>query len=307
MGTDDVTPDTNDGVTVDIDEDIVGVTKQNEKFQKSYHTMASDRRMIKFRTGGINAAGGKPLIPASNSHVGVVATQWGSAATTVGDHATISINNFNTPLAFVSTITWVTPTGISDVRHPSGHKTLVQDGYDTYLVRAQYYQIFCKWNGVNNINETWIVAYKFDTDAQASNPLHTDSVVNTETWLDLQASPGFVWRRFGCQSDDPSIPLSGIINIDVPDVVDLSFKHHKSSATTTDTSIDDFKGVLNDSSASPVLEVFLHILAFKTVKDGVNYRTPVANEMTLEIRCTTEVDVWRKQANSEFMDIGDDV
>lgn len=180
-------------------------------------------RMLAFRTGQINAAGGRPIDPRTIKHKAVVASQWVNSATTAGDHMTFRVNNFNTPLEMATTTTFALQSTISVGRHPSGHAELIQDGYDTYQVLSTHYEFTCNWMGAaTEPFEDYIFAWKFDSDSQSTNPAFPATINTTEVWLDLQASPGWTWRRFSKHlAGRSSWPSGGVIKINVPSVYQL--------------------------------------------------------------------------------------
>ncbi len=262
--------------------------------------------MRSFRTGAINAAGGKPLDPEKKTYRCVVATTLISSITTAGDHGVFSVGNYNTPVRLTSTTTFATPAGISTARHPTGHVHLIGDGYNTFLVKKSHYRIYCWWNGVDRPNENWIFGYKFDHNGQSADPAFVNDVTTVETWLDLQATRGWVWKRFSCSQDNRSLPCSGIVNINIPDYVKLAIRMHAND--TAQFTIDDLQGVIADSSATPALFVSLHIVAFKIAGGaGIAVATPVIGDIHLDIRNTLTVSVWKAQDADEIMDEGDDV
>ncbi len=259
-------------------------------------------RQLAFRSGNINAAGGKPIDPSHFTHRSVVAAQFHNSAVTAGDHMVFNIANFNTPLKFQSSTSYTVPVGISSDRHPSGHVELIQDGYNTYQVMKSHYRMDVSWRGSTNQTIDFIVGYKFDNDFQTASPVWTASVVTTENWLDLQASPGWVWNRYGCDAQGTRKSW-GVINIAIPSVPALVKKFK--DMTTTQHTPNDYKGVIADSDAAPVSTCALHIVAFIIQKIGIPAALN-AGEIMTSIRCTQSVRVWKNQVGAEFIDEGDD-
>lgn len=180
-------------------------------------------RQLAFRTGQINAAGGRPIDPRTIKHRSVVAAAWVTSATTAGDHMTFRVNNFNTPLEMANSLSFTTWSGVSDDRHPSGHAELTADGYDTYRVLSTHYRFSVNFMGTTSEpTEDYVFAYKFDASSQVAVPAMPATIATGEMWLDLQASPGWVWRRFskGFGNNHP-YKAGGVINIDVPNVYKL--------------------------------------------------------------------------------------
>ncbi len=267
--------------------------------------MPSRKRMRSFRVGAINAAGGKPRDPESEVYKCVVASHVVSSAVTAGDHCTLDVMNYNTPLNMVNTTTWGVSTGIAAGRHPSGHVDVLAHGYNTYLVLKSYYQIFLRWNGLPHDGVNWVFMYKFNTDATSNTPALTASLVTAEIWLDLQASEGWVWKRFSCNPADNWLPSSGMININVPDCVKLGIRLHASQVGSF--TIDDLQGTVADSTAGPNNNIFLHLMWIRIPLDGVDHSAPaiVAGDVKMEIRCTQTVKLMKDQGLVELIDEGD--
>lgn len=258
----------------------------------------------RFRTGFINAAGGRPLTPQSKTYRCVVATQWGCSGTTAGDHATINPCNYNTPLQKVSSTSWTVPTGISDTRHPSGHDHILADLYNTYLVKDAHLRIDIWFNGSNKVGNNFVIGYKFDSDSQSASPAFPATVATTEVWLDLQASPGWVWERFGCVIDGDR-KTHGVMNIRMNNLPALTIATQKNVATTQFTT-DDLLGVIGDTANAPAVSTFLHIVMINLENDGIPAAMS-ANSVVLSMRMTQTVKVWQKQEATELIDEAHDV
>ncbi len=262
------------------------------------------RRQLAFRTGQINAAGGKPIDPRTIKHRSVVASQFIASGTTAGDHMTFIINNFNTPLKMATTTTFANPASLSNVRHPSGHVELVQDQYDTYQVLKVHYRWDVAYTGPNNLPEDWVFAYKFDGDSQTTNPAFPASGNTTEVWLDMQASPGWIWKRFSkATNGGRELKNGGVININVENTYDL-IKSFKSGVVTQFEYPADYRGVLEDSDVAPAAQAALHICLFSIATNGV----PVAHETSdfhVACRCTMTTLCNKFMDTSEIIDIGD--
>lgn len=262
-------------------------------------------RQTAFRLGMINAAGGRPLVPQKVYHRSVVAQQFGtSAGTTAGDHISFSIGSWNTPLNPANNTTWVVPVGISGVRHPSGHVDLLADKYDSYRVTKGHYHITIDWRGANRAQSQWYFMYKFDNDETTATPALPNTVATTEVMLDIMASSGWQWRRFSCLSaQEGYLPSGGIIDINVPNVVELTMKHNES--TLSDLTVHDLNGLLADSTNVPNTEAFLHIIVLVDEKDGIAAAMNL-NDIVMIIRLTQSVTVWQDQTSVELVDPGDD-
>ncbi len=262
-------------------------------------------RQIAFRTGQINAAGGRPIDPRTIKHRSVVASAWEPSATTAGDHMTFRVNNFNTPLEMATSTSFTNQSGISGVRHPSGHVELVQDGYDTYQVLSSHYRFYVQFAAsTSEPDEDYVFAYKFDSDSQSAVPAFPATNATQEVWLDIQASPGWVWKRFSKHYGGGQLLKSGgIINVDVPNVYDL-IRSFRTGVVTQAEYPADYRGVLADSNAAPVAQCVLHICLFSINQQGAP-RAHVTNDFFLTCRCTQTVLCNKLQDSTEIIDIGD--
>lgn len=257
----------------------------------------------RFRTGAINPAGGKPLTPLSKTYKCVTATQWLNSGGTAGDHGVIIPCNYNVPLRLTSTQTFAVPIGISSNRHPSGHSHIVADGYNTYLVKDAHLRIDASFHGSNS-PDNWIMAYKFNTDGSAGLPNFTASVVTTEIWLDLQASSGWVWQRYGCDRTGDR-KTHGVTNIKMNNLPALTIASQANTSTAQFTH-DDLMGVIESGTASPAVVTFLHIMIFRIKQSGIVTAFGTSDVM-LSLRMTQNVKVWQKQNQEELIDNGADI
>lgn len=269
-----------------------------------YAGRASKR--TRFRVDDVNAAGGKPLAPQVKEYQCVTATQIHTSNAKVGDHAMYDIAAYNTPLDMVDTLSFVEPTGISAVRHPSGHQAIILDGYDTHLVLKSRYVFHVKFHGSNvstpvaDRNKRMVFAYKFSLDPTVDDPAFPATVATTEAWLDMQASVGWKWKMMPCDWDtgDPKA-----IVVDVPNVVQMMKIMRKNQVTQL--TMGDFTGVISDSSVRPVAGVLLHFVLFLTDRLGIP-ATMGTGWASIGVRCTQTVRVWKAQAADEMIDEGDD-
>ncbi len=267
------------------------------------------RNRLAFRTGDLNAAGGKPLNPSIKTYRCVTANIFGVTATTAGAHGVFIVNSYNTPTALASTVNWAQQSGVSGLRHPSGHTEVLADGYDTFLVLKSNYHIWVRWAGVSrtlNLDE-WVFAYKFDSNGQTAIPAFPVTLATTDTWLDIQQSPGWVWKRFTSDLTNNTTPLKsgGIFNINVPDVVRMGIKLNEN--TVAQFTMDDLQGAIADSAAVPAVVFALHFVVFLLDKDG-DPEILVANDILMDVRCTQTIKMWKAQTSDEIVDMAlDDV
>ncbi len=271
--------------------------------RQNFFSMPKRSRTLAFRTGQINAAGGRPIDPRTIKHRSVVSSQWIASTVTAGDHMTFRVNNFNVPLEMASTTTFANAGSLSNDRHPSGHVELVEDNYDTYQVLSSHYRWELDYMGGLDETEDIIFAWKFDGSSQSTNPAVPATAASTEVWHDIQASPGWTWRRFTKNYNTPR-PSGGVININIPSCYDL-IKSFKTGSTTQFEYPADYRGVLADSTAAPVAQCILHVCVFTIATDGIP-AAHVVGEIMLSCRCTMTVLVNKFQDTSEIVDIGDD-
>lgn len=216
---------------------------------------------------------------------------------------TFRVNNFNVPLEQASSTTFTTVGALSTSRHPSGHVELVQDAYDTYQVLDVHYRWEVKYCGPTSLSEDFIFAYKFDADSQSAVPAFPASDATFEVWCDIQASPGWVWKRFGKNHSSATRPTWGVIEINVPSCFKLINEFNTGSKVQFEYPAD-YRGTLEDGTGAPVAQCVLHICLFNISQNG----SPEANAITdflLECRCTQTVLCSKKQDSTEIIDIGD--
>lgn len=261
----------------------------------------------RFRTGDVNAAGGRPLNPRTKEYRCVTAGTFLCERNTAqsGGHIVFTPSSYNCPVRMNAVLNFTEPTGINAARHPSGHQAIIADGYDTFMVKSAYYAFKVQWTAANAPARNWVVAYKFDTNLSATAPTWPIGVQNTETWLDLQASPGWVYHKYGCDRSGKGLPTHGHFNVKIPDVPGLTIKLQKNTATTQFTT-DDLIGTIADSTTTAAVNCFLHIIVFMLEVDGIVAQWTDL-DIWLDVRCTQTIKVWQKIEADEFIDEGDDV
>ena len=166
--------------------------------------------------------------------------------------------------------------------------------------------MFVRWMGANRTEDEWVFAYKFDSISQSTVPAFPVTVATTETFLDMQASTGWVWERFTADTLNTTTPLKSgrIININVPDVPKLVVKLNAN--TVAQFTMDDLQGTIEDGTGAPTIGGFLHFCCFLLDKDG-DPEILVASDIVLDVRCTQTVKTWKAQGSDEMIDGGDDV
>lgn len=215
----------------------------------------------------------------------------------------IAVNNFNTPVAFANNTTFGL-SGTATGRHPSGHVQLLVDGYDTYEVLRSEYQFDVEWQGADRAGAYGVFAYKFGSlSVTTSEPIFTAGAVTNETWLDMQQSAGWVWKKFGTvRNGDRKTFFSH--KIVIPNVRKLV----RAIAEPGDNLLitpGDFRGALVDSAAGPLSTAFLHVVAFIATKANAPTQLLI-NDIVIDLRCKQTVRVWKNIATAEMIDEGDD-
>lgn len=256
----------------------------------------------RFRTGGVNAAGGRPLKKPVKVYECVTADDWYCSDTTSGDHGCIAPSNYNTPLKISGNTTWTT--GGAGDRHPSGHQTMVTDNYTTVQVLDADLRIHAVYCGATLLDTEIVLGYKFDSDATTTTPAFTAGTATTEHWLDLQASPGWVWNRMGCNhTGGHGMKTYQDVHIKMKNMPSLTTSLFKNTAITQFTN-DDLKSVIADSDAGPLLAARLHIVVFAIRSGGVPAAL-AANAVWLQMRLKQRVRCWTLQTHARLVDEGD--
>ncbi len=215
----------------------------------------------------------------------------------------MSVGNFNTPVAFANNTTFAL-SGTAAGRHPSGHIQLLQDGYDTYEVLRSEFKFDVQWQGADRTGAYAVFAYKFGSLAiTTSEPIFTAGAVTNETWLDMQASARWVWKKFGTSADGDRKTFF-THTIVIPNVRRLV----RAIAEPGDNlliSPGDFRAALGDDSVGPLSQAFLHVVAFIITKANAPTQL-ITNDIVIDLRCKQTVRLWKNIATAEMIDEGDD-
>lgn len=262
-------------------------------------------RQMNFRTGSINAAGQKNREGGTIIHKSVISNVFGTSATTSGDHIVFLINNYNTPTTPAASTTFGA-IGLPSQKHPSGHVGLIADGYDAVEVLRRHYRLEGSWRGASRVGSVAVLAYKFsDSNTSATEPIFTAGAITNTVWLDMQQSPGWVWKKFGTIHNGGGRKTFAVMHVDIPNVRKLV----RELSEPVDLLIIDpgnYVSVLTDSTAAPAVTAFLHIVMFILDKDG----TPDAltlNDMNLEMRINDVSRVWKVIDSTDMIDEADGV
>ncbi len=261
--------------------------------------------LSKFRSGNINAAGGKPIVEAYKSYKCVTAARFGNNNTAgeAGMHVAFELGNYNTPLTFAGESGTLVAVGLTMDRHPSGHVEVLARGYNRYRVMRSHFLIDVSYHGADQVARDYIVAYKFSTTSAVTEPAFPDSVATTEVWLDMQATRGWVWKRFGMYRLAGARPSRGIIQIKINDLIPLTYT--MLGAGTGDIEPNDLQGTIADSTAGPLVTLFLHLCIFKLDANSIPAVFTATNNFSVDIRCTQTVRIEKVQDTDEMIDEGD--
>lgn len=262
----------------------------------------------RFRTGDKNAAGGRPFNPQTKTYKCVTADTWFSdndGGNVCGSHIIFHIGNYNAPLGLVAEKAWTKAVGLAAYRHPSGHLEVVADKYTAYLVRSVLYDVRIQYTGATAYDLDWVFAYKFSDEADETEPAFPITVAATEVWLDMQASPGWVWFRQSCNHDKLKDGCVLETKISVDDVPKLTIAMNNADSSVAFT-IDDLKGPVGDTAIAPTIDTRLHMVAFKLDRDGIPGVT-IDKDFWLNIRCTQTVSLYKNINTTDMIDEGDNV
>ncbi len=149
----------------------------------------SDARLLRFRTGRINAAGGKPHTPLTTTIQAVAACQLECTSITCGDNAIFNINRWTTGADPESTTFTKGGSANHNFRFPTGHVEMVADGYDRVEVLSAYYTFNIRYIGTSNAAKDFVFAYSFAKDVNTLIT-HTAGDPGVDNWLDMANSRG---------------------------------------------------------------------------------------------------------------------
>ncbi len=254
--------------------------------------MSSRRRQLRFRTGQINAAGGRPIAEKSRVVKTVTAANFSVSATTAGDSGTFGLTQFGEPSDMQSSTSF-TQNGTAD-NHPSEHPQMVLN-WDTARVLSSMYRFDVRFVGTDAANKDFVFAYKFGSVATA--PLvFTAGTVTIDNWKDLRQSRGWVWHRFsGTQSGGSVYPSQGRIEIKVPNV-----KRLVQGLFDVEIEDSDLESVVTDAAAVTTVRAYLHVVIFTI--DGVAFS---AGDVVTDVTVYQRVLLKRAIAADEMIDEAD--
>lgn len=268
--------------------------------RKGHRRKASkrDRYLMKFRTGNIAPAGGRPFTPNSKGYNCVTADQIAVSATTAGDTGCYDLTAYNQPANLITTTSF---TGGSTERHPSGHSTVRAQGYDTARVNSGYYKFDVRFIGTSAVDKDFIFAYKFSQSSTVA-AVFTAGAATIEVWNDMRATKGWVWKRFsGTESGGSVHPSQGTVNVRIKSVPKLVFALNKTD--TAALTVHNLQTTIDDLDVTDTADVraFLHIAVFTI--DGTAFGV---RDVVIDVTVYKNVTVFRAEAGPEMIDEGDE-
>ncbi len=266
-----------------------GYRRRYRRRRNSYRRKRRNRQM-RFRTGQINAAGGRPVTPHSRTVATVTAGNLLCTGTTCGDNAAFNIVDWSAPAdPEVSTFS----IGGTANNHPSGHVEIVADGYDRVQVLNALYRFNVRFKGDDNEAQDYIFAYRFSNNS-AAILTHTAGTVGIDNWKDMRQSRGWAYKRLSAtHSGGSQHPSTMQINVRIPNVKRLTQK--LTSHTSADYTANDYRHAISDAAASADQFAFLHITVFTI--DGVAL---AAGDIQIDVDVFQRVKVWKTISETEI-------
>lgn len=257
------------------------------------------RRQLKFRTGQIGAAGGRPINEHSRTIRTVTAGVIGVSATTAGDTGVFDLSQIGTPADMPATTTFAT-LGTS-ANHPSEWPEIIAGGWEAGRCLNSMYRFNIRFRGTNSATKDFVFAYKFGIASTAAIVL-TAGDVTIDAWKDMRQSRGWVWQRFSGTNTGGSVHASqGIIQVKVPSVYRLAEKLFD-QGDLTESVENQLEMPIQDAATTATLRPFLHIAVFTV--EGVAF---TASDVMIEITVYQKVKLMRGINVEDMIDEADQV
>lgn len=261
-------------------------------------------KLTKFRIGEYSAGGvgAPPIMARTKTYRCVTAHHFeaGGASPIAGGRAMYSLNQYNVPLEFVGFADITADTNLGN-RHPSGHPEALALGYDNAIVLAAFYRFTISKTAADNADEQYVFAYRFMLNSSNAE-VKLDTKANTiKTWADMRQTRGWVYQRFsGVQSGGSIFPASGVVEIKIEDIPELSVA--LAQAGTTDEALDwqHFMTIIANSAQDPNKQVFLHICCFYPSGEPM-----AATDIQVDIECFQTVRLFRSPAAADLIEEAD--
>ncbi len=258
-------------------------------------------KLIKFRIGEYSAGGigAVPINARTKTYKCVVAHHFevGGADPVAGGMAMYSINQYNVPLEFVAA-TNITPDTNLGNRHPSGHKQALDLGYDSAIVLQSFYRFTIHKSANDNADEQMIFAYRFMLTSTQSDLKFTTKALTINTWADMRQTRGWVYQRFsGTRSGGSIFPSTGVVEIKIPDVPELSIALAQPATVNTELNWQEFMTLIVNSAQDPNKQTFLHICCFYA--SGIPMG---ATDVQIDVQCYQTVRLFRDTETGDLID-----
>ncbi len=248
-------------------------------------------KQMAFRTGQINAAGGRPVTPHSRTVRTVAAGHLLCTGTTAGDECSFNIVDWSAPAdPDVTTFS----IGGTAANRPSGHAEILADGYDRVKVLSSLYRFNVRFKGSEAAAKDFVFAYKFSDDGTAILT-HTAGTVAIDNFKDLRQSRGWVWKRMSATHSGGSVhPSAHQYQVRIRNVGRLAWKMNPTTGGTDFTKHDLTHG-LSTGANSADIDCFLHVLVMTV--DGVAL---VAGDIQIDVDVFQKIRVWKAVADFDI-------
>ncbi len=244
-------------------------------------------RLMNFRLGNINAAGGRPVTPHSRTVRTVTCSSLITTITTCGNESAFNIMDWSAP-ADPDAGTFTLQGTLNN--HPSGHVEIVADGFDRVKVLNAMYRFNVRFAGGDDQTQDYVFAYKFST-ASAATFTHTAGTVGIDNWKDMRQTRGWVYKRLsGTHSGGSIHPSAARVIVRIANVPRFAHKMNKQSGT--DQVPKDFEHVIQDAAVSADINCFLHVVVMSI--EGIAF---AAGDVQIDIDVFQKIRVWKNTAD----------
>ncbi len=246
-----------------------------------------------FRTGRVNAAGGRPINPFRRSIRTVNAGNLLVSGTTAGDTCSFGLTQVNKPATPESNTTF----GIGGTAnsHTSEHNEIVAGGWDDGQVMSSMYRFDIRFKGSDAASKDFIFAYKFGA-SQAAALILTAGTVTIDNWKDMRQSRGWAWKRFsGTNSGGSVYPSQGRIEVKIRDVLKLA-----RGLFTDEIEQSDMLCQIIETDVNSTVVPHLHITVFAI--DGTAF---TAGDIAIDVTIFQRVVLRRQMGSVEMIEEAD--
>ncbi len=259
-------------------------------------------RQMRFRIGQINAGGGRPINEASRTIKTVTAAQFGVSGTPAcGNTMAFSLTQIGTPAD--PEVSSFTIRGTA-ANHPSEWVEVVAAKFKVGRVLSSMYRFNVRFVGTDSALKDFVFAYKFGSESTAAIAT-AEMALGTKTidsWKDMRQSRGWVWKRFSAINAGGSMyPSQGVVEIKIPDVLNLAKRMFETS-TITEPLLEDLEMDIADAADSSVIQPRLHVVVMTI--DGVAL---TSQDIVMDLTVYQTIRISRHVLTADMIDEADQV